>query len=128
MLALFGSYHFTKNAGDDFDTPVPSSLKYFRFFVDTNLNSWFYTKKCLSFVIITINIASILTIVNSKPNKAQELQDNMEANTSFQKVPNLNNINQILIDTLIILQFQFQQESHPMCILNIYQDPLAYHQ
>ena len=118
----------TRKAGEDLDIPVPSSLKYFLFFVDTNLNSWFYTKKCLSFVIITINIASILTIVNSKPNKAQELQDNMEANTSFQKIPNLNNINQILIDTLIIRQFQFQQESHPMCILNIHQDPLAYHQ
>ena len=65
MLALLESYHFTKKASDDLDTPVPSSLKYFRFFVDTNLNSWFYTKKCLSLLKITMIIANIVTTVNS---------------------------------------------------------------
>ena len=117
MLALFGSYHFTKNAGDDFDTPVPSSLKYFRFFVDTNLNSWFYTKKCFSFLRITINNAIIVTTVNSKPKKTHDNHERDVAKAVFQNVPNLNNINQTQF--LLIRLYLFLLKNHPMYTLSI---------
>ena len=96
------------------DTPPLLALKYFFFFVDTNLNSWVYTKKCLSLVKITIKIDNIVTIVNSKPNIVQQTHDKELPSNSLQKVPNLNNINQILF--LIIHQVLFLPKIRPMCI------------
>ena len=73
-------------------------------------------------------MASMVSIVNSNPKNAHDVQDRKPATTNFQKVPNLNNINQILIDILEAHLILFLLKNHPMYILNIYLDFSAFHQ